>query len=285
MSIKSTFIINNDKLVRREDIQFLIDSRAVRYADGFFESMRAFGLEVPLFQYHYKRIKKAWKLMVFDSELPNEKIFTDAIARLLKSNKHFGSARLRLSIFRNGSGKYLPEINEPIWYLESFASDDKQFVVNLKGKLVDVFEDSYKPIHPFFSVKTNYSQIYILASLWAKKNNLDDAFIVNEKKAIIEATSSNIFVCMGNDVYTPPLKDGCIDGVMRAFLLDELIPKLGLNIKEMSLGKDIFIKADEVFISNAVQGIQWIVGYKNIRYFNKTSKSLTALLNEHCRAK
>lgn len=276
----SSFVIVNDKLIRREEIYFSLDSRAVRYGDGFFESMRAFGLEAPLFGYHYKRVEKAWEMMMTDLHLPDEKTFTNAIARLLKSNKHFGSARLRLSFFRSGGGKYLPETNKIDWYLESFASEEKEFVLNTRGKLIDVFEVMYKPVHPFLSIKSNHSQIYTLASLWAKNNNLNDALIVNEKGMIVEATSSNVFICIGNEIYTPPLTDGCVEGVMRAFLLTELFPKMGLSFKEISFGKDLLHKADELFFTNAVQGIQWVVGYKNRRYFNKFSKTLSIVLNE-----
>jgi len=278
----SSFVIVNDKLIRREEVKFSIDSRAVRYGDGFFESMRAFGLEVPLFGYHYQRIEKAWQIMMFDSLLPDKKVFVNAIARLLKSNKHFGSARLRLSFFRSGEGKYLPETNNVEWYLESFASEEKEFLLNTKGKLIDVYDMMFKPVHPFFSIKSNHSQIYTLASLWAKNNNLDDAFIVNDKGMIVEATSSNAFLLYGSELYTPPLTDGCVEGVMRAFLLKELLPKMGVSCREISFNTEILEKADEMFITNAVQGIQWVVGYKNRRFFNKRSKLLSVALNEAC---
>jgi branched-chain amino acid aminotransferase len=99
---------------------------------------------------------------------------------------------------------------------------------------------------------------------------------------IVEATSSNAFLLYGSELYTPPLTDGCVEGVMRAFLLKELLPKMGVSCREISFNKEILEKADEMFSTNAVQGIQWVVGYKNRRFFNKRSKLLSVALNEAC---
>ncbi|NSW45427.1 MAG: aminotransferase class IV [Bacteroidales bacterium] len=280
MNTLGTFVIVNDKLTRRNEVVFGLESRAVRFSDGFFESMRAFGLDVPLLAFHYERIKKAWCIYRFDSEIPSIKTLSDAIERLLKSNKHFGSARIRLTFYRSGEGLYLPTKNQADWYLETFASDDKEFTLNTKGKQIGIYSDFYKPSHPFFNIKTNQALIYTQAAWWAQINNLDDAILLNKQQCLIEATSSNIFVCIGNIVYTPPLTDGCVNGVMRRFLIQELFPSLDIEYKEVSLTKQFLLDADEVFLSNAVQGIQWVVGFQNRRYFNSLAKKITQKLND-----
>jgi len=281
MTANNTFIIVNGRITRREEISFSIENRAVRFSDGFFESMRAFGLEVPFFTLHYQRIKKAWNLYSFNNPVPNETEFPEAIARLLKSNKHFGSTRIRLTFYRKGSGKYLPEINEADWYIESFPHAEKFFTLNTTGKQIDVFEEQTKPIHTMFSVKTNQSLIYTQAAIWAKRNKQDDALIINEQRNIVEATSSNVFVIQGKDIITPPLGDGCIEGVMRKHLINSVFPKTNIIVTEQSFSKEILLKADEIFLTNAVEGIQWVVGYKSRRFFNKTSKQLCTVLNEN----
>lgn len=279
MSIQSTFVIVNDKLIRRNEVVFGLDSRVVRYSDGFFETMRAFGLEIPLLAFHYQRLKKAWNLYRFDAEIPSLITISKAVERLLKSNKHFGSAQVRLMIYRSGEGRYLPTKNQAEWYLESFASEEKEFVLNSKGKQIDIFSDFYKPLHPFFSIKTNQALIYTHAAIWANKRNLDDAILLNEHQHLLEATSSNIFVCIGNEVYTPSLNDGCVDGIMRQFLIQELFPVMNIICKETSLTKHILLDADEIFLSNAVNGVQWVVGYQNRRYFNTIAKKIIQKLN------
>jgi len=280
MNTLGTFVMVNDKLTRRNEVVFGLESRAVRFSDGFFESMRAFGLEVPLLAFHYERIIKAWDIYRFDSEIPSIKTLANAIERLLKSNKHFGSARVRLTFYRSGEGLYLPTKNQADWYLETFASEDKEFTLNTKGKQIGIYSDLYKPSHPFFNIKTNQALIYTQAAWWAHKNNLDDAIILNEQQHLVEATSSNIYICVGNVVYTPSLTDGCVHGVMRRFLVQELLPGLNIECKETSLTKQILLDADEIFLSNAVQGIQWVVGFQNRRYFNNISKKLVLHLNK-----
>lgn len=280
MSTPGTFVIVNDKLTRRNEVVLGLDSRAVRYSDGFFETMRAFGLEIPLLAFHYERIKKAWNIYNFDGEIPSLKTISNAVERLLKSNKHFGSAQVRLMFCRSGEGRYLPTKNQAEWYLESFTSKEKEFILNTKGKQIDIYSDFYKPLHPFFSIKTNQTLIYTQAAIWANKRNLDDAILLNEHQYLIEATSSNIYVCIGNEIYTPPLNDGCVDGVMRRFLLQELLPGMNIICKETSLTKQILADADEIFLSNAVNGVQWVIGYRNRRYFNSIAKKITLRLND-----
>lgn len=277
---KGTFVIVNDKLTRRNEVVFGLDSRAVRYSDGFFETMRAFGLEIPLLAFHYERIKKSWNLYNFDAEIPSLKTISNAVERLLKSNKHFGSAKVRLMFYRSGEGHYLPTKNQAEWYLESYASLEKEFVLNTKGKQIDIFSDFYKPLHPFFSIKTNQTLIYTQAAIWANKRNLDDAILLNEHQHLIEATSSNIYVCIANEVFTPPLNDGCVDGVMRRFLVQELLAGMNIICKETTLTKHILLDADEIFLSNAVNGVQWVIGYQKRRYFNSIAKKITQKLNQ-----
>ena len=125
MSTPGTFVIVNDKLTRRNEVVFGLESRAVRYSDGFFETMRAFGLEIPLLAFHYERIKKAWNVYNFDNEIPLLKTISNAVERLIKSNKHFGNAQVRLMFCRSGEGRYLPTKNQAEWYLESCKKKEK----------------------------------------------------------------------------------------------------------------------------------------------------------------
>jgi branched-chain amino acid aminotransferase len=80
-------------------------------------------------------------------------------------------------------------------------------------------------------------------------------------------------------LYTPALAEGCINGVMRKVILD-LAAKARIYVYETELKPNDLIRADEIFLTNAVQGIQWVGAYKSKRYFNKVSKTLIDALNE-----
>jgi branched-chain amino acid aminotransferase len=276
----SSFVIFNDHLIKREQAVVPIDQRAVRFADGLFETMRAFALEIPLLSLHYRRLIKGMTLLGMETHnFPSEKQLADNIARLIKSNKHFNGARVRLSVYRKGDGLYTPETNSVDYYIETFSLSSNEFQLNTKGKTIDVYTEMVKPVHPLFSFKSSQSQLYILASLWAKQQSLDDAVLMNPNGNLVEATSSNFFMVMENKLYTPPLSDGCMEGVMRKAMIDTYIPALGMAFSEQSLTPDMLLSADEIFLTDAVHGVQWVLAYKNRRFFNKISKAIIELLN------
>ena len=96
---------------------------------------------------------------------------------------------------------------------------------------------------------------------------------MNQEGFLCEALTSNIFVYYDKVLYTPALNQGCIDGVMRRVVMD-MAEDEGIPVVEAQISPEIMKKADELFCTNAVQGIQWVMGYKQKRYFNKISRIL-----------
>jgi branched-chain amino acid aminotransferase len=112
-----------------------------------------------------------------------------------------------------------------------------------------------------------------LAGLHKIKNNLDDVLILNQEGYLCEALTSNIFIYYEKTLYTPALNQGCIDGVMRRVVMD-IAASEGIPVVEAQISPEIMKQADEIFCTNAVQGIQWVMGYKQKRYFNRISRIL-----------
>lgn len=276
-----TFILHNGRLKRRQEISFSLEHRFVRFADGFFETMRSFAIHVPLLSYHYQRMQKAFKLLILNnSQFPDEETLRFDIERLIKSNKHFGSNRIRLTVYRAGEGNYATNSDEIEWFIESIKLDNKTFGDSKKGIHVSVFDEISKPIMPLYSVKINHAVFYIVAAEWAKKNRLDDAILINKNGHLVEATSSNLFILSGGKLYTPTLNDGCVDGVMRKYLLSNILPEINIEVEEKSLEKEELLHADEIFLTNAIVGCQAVLAYQNRRYYNNLSKQIINKLNE-----
>jgi branched-chain amino acid aminotransferase len=119
-----------------------------------------------------------------------------------------------------------------------------------------------------------------MAGIYKTENNLDECIILNTKGNIIEGISSNIFTVKENLIITPSIREGCLPGIMRQKVI-ELARKQGYVVQDEAIVQiqDI-MAADEIFYTNAVKGIQWVVGFKQRRYFNKVSKSLIYELNK-----
>ena len=88
----------------------------------------------------------------------------------------------------------------------------------------------------------------------ARANGFDEVVLLNERDEVSELTSANIFAVFGNDVVTPPISSGCLPGVTRALLLEEVsVP--GITIREAVLTPADLEKADEIFITSSTRDL------------------------------
>jgi branched-chain amino acid aminotransferase len=139
--------------------------------------------------------------------------------------------------------------------------------------------DFKKEINKLSVFKTLNCQLYVQAAIYARDKGLDEALIQNSKLSIIESNSSNLFIVSNGVLYTPTLEDGPVAGTMRMNIIN-LALENKIKVYECTLNPHNLLAADEMFLTNAVRGIEWVVGYRTKRYFNDMSKRLVAVLNE-----
>jgi len=92
---------------------------------------------------------------------------------------------------------------------------------------------------------------------WAERANregFDEVILLNERGSVAECTSANIFAVFGNDVVTPPLGDGCLPGITREVLIQEVRVE-GVRVREGSLTVEDLYRADEAFITSTTRDL------------------------------
>ena len=275
------YICYNGEFFNEEEAVVKLSNRSFRYGDGLFESIRCFGTYPYHFEDHYHRLQRGMKLLQLES---GEKLLPDRlkyyIERLLIKNKFFKAARLRLCVFRNDGGLYTPESSLASFAMECSQMDNEIYTLNSRGLMLGDYMEILKPVNQLSSIKSTSSLLFVLAAQYKKNRSFDDCIIYNEHKRIAETVSSNIFVVKGNNIFTPSLSEGCLDGVMRKIII-KLGKEIGFNVDDNArINSEFLLQADEVFITNAIQGIQWIIGYGEKRYYHKVSETLTDKLNE-----
>jgi branched-subunit amino acid aminotransferase/4-amino-4-deoxychorismate lyase len=276
------FISFNNQIVSKETPLFTIANRSFCYGDGFFESMRITGSEMPFIKNHFDRIKET--ASVLEINLPSDlsiESLEETVKILAKKNGVEKEGKARINFYRNEGGLYAPESNtcSVIVDVMPYASAIG-YELNSKGLKVDLYQKIKKPCNVLSSIKSCNSLLYVLAGKYKRDNDLEESVILNDKHNVCEFTSSNLFIVINGVLYTPALAEGCINGVMRKVILD-LAAKARIYVYETELKPNDLIRADEIFLTNAVQGIQWIGAYKSKRYFNKVSKTLIDALNEY----
>jgi len=273
------YILHNDELLAEDQPILKARNRGFRYGDGLFESMRMCNGRLRYAEQHADRLKAGMKaLKIEGGNLMDEYFLRQKTAELCKKNKLKENARFRLSVYRAGEGLYTPEGNKPGYILEASGMPESGYELNKKGLIADVYGEMAKPVDKLSNHKTSNSLLYVMAGLYKKQHKLDEAFILNQHGFLCESISSNIFVVYNQQIYTPALSEGCISGVMRGVVMG-LARMNDIPITEAQINPEVLKEAEEVFITNAIGGIRWIMGYGRKRYFNEMSKELSARLN------
>ena len=280
MSQTTSFFINfNGELLPAESKLLTTANRAFRYGDGLFESMRLMKGQLKFADLHADRLQRGMKALKIDGYSQMDNWFLkDKVEQLAARNK-IRHGRLRLMVYRDADGLFTPTQNKMGYCLEIQPLDEPRYFLNDRGLIMDIFNEVAKPVNQLSNIKTCNSLIYVLAGIFKTQNKLDDTFLLNQAGFLCEAGSSNIFVWYKSHLYTPALSEGCVEGVMRQIVI-KLAKQNNIPFTEAQINPDILYEADEVFLTNATQGIQWVMGYGVKRYFNRLSKGLVDELNK-----
>jgi len=260
------------------------DSRAFRFGDGFFESMRIVDGKALYLESHFARIMAtAGALKIRPNDDFSLESLKAQVQELLRRNGIDQGGRMRITFYRKSTGFYLPKQDELTYFIEAEPLPDNEFVLNATGRQVDIFSDFKKEINKLSVFKTLNCQLYVQAAIHARDKGLDEALIQNNKLSIIESNSSNLFIVSNGVLYTPTLDDGPVGGTMRMNIINIALENK-IKVYECTLNPHNLLAADEMFLTNAVRGIEWVVGYRTKRYFNDMSKKMIGLLNESAKA-
>jgi len=274
------FINLNGSILSSDQQIFPVSNRGFRYGDGLFESMRYMNGVLKFPDLHIDRVQKGMKALKLDNSSYIDSWFLrEKVDELARRNKTGPDARFRLTVFRDSGGLYSPDSNKMAYVLESQTMDDSQYTFNKKGLIIDVYDELTKSVNILSNLKTCNSLVYVLAGIYKNQNALDEVMILNQHGFLCESISSNLFVVYNRKLYTPSLNEGCIGGVMRQVVM-RLAKENGIELVEAQVNPNILNEADEVFLTNATRGIQWVMGYNNKRYFNELSKFLSEKLNQ-----
>lgn len=223
-------------------------NRAFIYGDLLFETIRVTGGVPQLINLHFNRLMRSAKLLRFETDLTAD-LFNRIIMDCVESSP-FKTARVRFVLHRDAGGFYTPDGNQTSYFAE-ISELQNPFKKNLSA---GIYPDNYKPCTELSSIKSGNALLYVMAGIYATEKGWDDAIILNEHGCICEATSSNLFMVKNETVYTPALSEGCVSGVMREHILEQL-RNADYSVEESVITIDQLLDADAVFLTNAIRGV------------------------------
>jgi len=266
------FIYNNQYFL--SDQAFLsVDNRGFRFGDGLFETMRLYDGVILNIDYHFERLFHGMGMLQFDVPQNFSKEFIiNQINQLLLKNSISENARIRIMVFRGNGNLYEIENNSPDFIIETFTLTGK-IELNEKGISMDIFPGAKKACDSFSNLKSNNGLPSAMARLFAKKNNLDDAIILNCYGRVCESSIANLFLVKDKNIYTPPLSEGCIAGTLRRWMLERFSSK-EYKVEEKVISIEDLLNADELFLTNSIYLIKWIERFNDKIYKNNIGKEI-----------
>ncbi|WP_405368667.1 MULTISPECIES: aminotransferase class IV [unclassified Nonlabens] len=273
-------VIVNQEFLEEQDALIPFDNRGTFYGDGVFETLRCYNGVALLFEDHYFRLMSSMRILRMDiPDFFTPEFLEESILELLTNEGlEKNHARVRITIWRKSGGLYTPE-DLGVNYSISCTPLEHAYINDGK-KEVDLFKDHLVYASMLSNLKSTNKAINILAGIFAKENSYDDLLLLNQNKMIVEAISGNVFLRKGDVIKTPPISDGCLTGIMRAQIIKQLKKMLNYQFVEETITPFELQRADEIFVTNMVKGVQSITKYRKKEYSLDTANELTELLND-----
>ncbi len=265
----------NGELLYPENIKLSSENRAFKYGDAIFETVKVMNNKVVFWEDHYFRLMSSMRMLRM--KIPMEFTLEFLEKEILKTVAVQDTSdvfRVRINIFRKDGGLYTPSTNTIDYTIEA----NKSLYKTKETYALDVYKDFYNFSGLLSTIKTNNRMLNTLASIFAKENDLDNCILLNERKGVVEVTNGNIFIVKGNVIKTPALEEGCIRGIMRKKVIEILSKKEDFTIEETSISPFEIQKSDEVFITNAIIGIQPVTSYKKKTFKTEVSLKIASSL-------
>lgn len=273
-------MINFNGVLVSQDQQLSVNNRAFLYGDSVFETLKVVNNKILFLEDHYFRLMAAMRIVRM--EIPMNftlEYFEEQILSLAKTNNCESSARVRFSVFRNEGGFYLPIDNTISFIIQSVAIPNQYYSLDENPYEVELYKDFYVSKQLLSSLKTNNKMVHITGSIFAKENGYDNCLILNETKNVVEALQGNIFMVLEGRLITPPISEGCLNGIMRKQILAIAKKNNEYEVVEAVISPFDLQKAEELFITNVVKGIQPISKYRKKEYQNSVAKALIHPIN------
>lgn len=274
-------MVNFNGTILEDSRVYIENNRGFLFGDSVFETVKVLDKKVLFLEDHYFRLMATMR--IFRMEIPMSftmEFVEEQILLLVESQMQSAmSYRVRFSVFREGTGFYLPKTNEVSYLITILPLESEIYYIKKGVYEVELYKDAYVTKQLFSSLKSNNKMIQITGSIFAAENGYDNCLLLNDEKNVIEALQGNLFMRMGTTLITPPVTEGCLNGIMRKQILTIAKRLEGYEVVEKSISPFDLQKADELFITNVIVGIQPITKYRKKEYQILLAEELLLKLN------
>lgn len=273
-------MINFNGNIIDSNLNQLYNNRAFLFGDAVFETLKVLDNKILFFEDHYFRLMSSMRIMRMEIPMNFTMEFLEQeVLNLVAQKEKAPSYRVRITVYRDSDGFYLPKTNNVGFLINAQSLENALYSISENAYEVDLYKDFYVTKQLLSSVKSTNRAINITGSVFANENGLQNCLLVNDAKNVIEALNGNLFMLLNGKLITPPVSEGCIGGILRKQILTIAKKIEGVEVVEEPISPFDLQKADELFITNIITGIQPITKYRKKEFKNDFAKQLLVKLN------
>jgi len=258
----------------------LYNNRGFLFGDAVFETLKIVDNRILFFEDHYFRLMSSMRILRMDIPMNFTMEFIEnQILSLVAQIEKSPSYRIRLTIYRDSKGLYLPKDNKVSFLINAKPLKNVLYTFSQENYEVDLYKDFYITKQLLSSIKSTNRAINIIGSIFAQENQLQNCLLMNDSKNVIEALNGNIFMLFDKKLITPPISEGCVGGVLRRQILTIIRKTKEIEVIEQPISPFDLQKADELFVTNIIQGIQSVTKYRKKEFNTDLAKKILLKLN------
>ncbi len=236
-------------LVNEDQAKVSVFDHGLLYGDGVFEGIRFYNHRPFQLQPHLRRLLHSAKVIGLSIPYTVEEI-ADAINEVIGAFAE-PDGYLRLVVTR-GKGSLGIDPSSCKRSTVFIIAERPAFVaphVQKKGaRLIIAATRRLPPDGLDPRVKSLNYLNHILARMEAVQAGADEAILLNTQGNVTEGTTDNVFVVRDQQIFTPAVTEGALDGITRQVVL-ELAGELGLACRQQTLSPYDLYTADECFLT------------------------------------
>ncbi len=237
------------RLLRGDEARVSVFDRGVREGGGIFETFRTHGGRPFLWERHLERMVLAAAELGFPVP-PSPASLRAGLDAVLEANG-LADAVARITVTRGIPGGRPTRAG---CWIEAEPLEGRLWRGTRSGRgAVSLSKRPFAP-GPLGPYKTTSRLASQLAHEEARAAGADETLLLTHQGELLEGSASNVFLHVDGQVATPSLHAGILPGVTRAFVLQACY-ELGYRLRTSAIWRDELFIADEVFLTNAVQGV------------------------------
>lgn len=258
-----------------------LENRGYAYGDALFETIKVVHGKILFWEDHYFRLMASMRILRMEIPMDFTMEFIESeILKTVEANQLMkATARVRMNVHRVEGGKYTPTSNDINYNIIAERLESDFYALNTGPYTIELFKDFYVAPGLLSTLKTTGKNINILGSIFAKENNFENCLLLNTEKTVVEALNGNLFLVKDRVIKTPPLSEGCLKGIMRKQMIAIVEQLEGYILEEAPISPFELQKADELFVTNCIVGIQPVTNYRKKEFTTEVSKLLIERLN------